>query len=261
MTLTASVSWYSAWRARCDEAEGESDVGTELWLDHLCLTVNCLIYYWSSRNRGDMYELPAPQKLTDFRSGRNIYLRYCDSCSEVTFHTSVFEHEGMKYQCEGCSSPRWSTDSQVPEDLYTNTLFDRTLFVPADAPLSLKQEMTVSLVALGRWRSLDPAIQNDLEPVLGGGSIGYSAALIFVAVDLAVAPVDGILALGDRADRYYNRCPTLQGQVATNKWRRMVASAFATWLKRGWLTKVDTGIYRRINRDDPGNTATTSGHA
>lgn len=234
---TGNVVWcneWSAWIVRPDEFD---EVSLEMWRNHLIVSGTLPVLYWGTQDRGVLHAITRPLGINDYLPASQYLLAPCEVCGVIT----PWSPQGNGYVCAACASP---ANYQVPKNALRQLAeSDGILYTPASASLSDKHNLSVFLLALGRWRKLSIKQQQAIQPVITGDRLSYQAAQVLTAVDIVNLQKGKYLELDECTERYWGWSLSLQSQIDFRAWRDTVASAISTWYRRKMLYKVDTGKY------------------
>lgn len=243
---TIRLYWCSNWNGWIIFPSDGRQIEQAMWLYHLIFTTRCPVFSWNMFDRGT---LQYSEPIDDLKDGsrKRCQLAFCECCKILTpFETLVGDKLGG---CLVCSQEKYEISSSECD---IQSRFDQTLSEGKQAEKKMKRDLSISLIALGRWRSIPIYKKKAFEDELVvGGSVGYGIAYLLVLTDLILTtgPENMAFSLRDTAERYREKwCPDLVKRIDKKSWQSLLALGFNTWLQHEMIQKVSKGLYRKTGR-------------
>jgi hypothetical protein len=255
---SVKISWSHQWKGWViEEDENIDTISSSLWRDHLTLSSEYPTFSLSNEDLLMTVTLPVEHLSTDPVSSLE-HLWWCSSCERWTRHN--FNFHNSNWCCIECELKRYSFP--IPDRERKQMIhFDSVLSNPQNYPASVKQNMTLSLFALGYWFTLPQEQRIQIDKELKPNHFAKNALQVLLAIDILKLSPGDIITLESLRKKYQRWYPNLLSQVKFEDWKQWISVRVNSFLIRDpleepdysrqlewsdWLRKEKVGVYVRL---------------
>lgn len=243
---TANIAWLSNWGAWILE---EKDELSTFWLDYLIYYHQLPVFSWEGKSLRMVFYSSPVDSMTNDSAGHTSYdLIACSHCSFPTPQQRI--RETREWECLACSGKiNLAVGQPSNEAISEIKRLDELLLTPNPKTLTQDQKQSIPL-PLAAGAALSYAIRHHSKEAMplnhdSGGRITYRAALAFTDSIISLLPKNKSVSVAKMADELYGRY-SIPEELTPKKWREEMSLAFGLAYRRGYLIKLEKGVYSPI---------------
>ncbi|WP_339466774.1 nuclease-related domain-containing DEAD/DEAH box helicase [Pseudomonas sp. EA_65y_Pfl2_P74] len=242
------IRWAEEWRAWLVEIKSH-ETQILLWLEYLCIRVAHPVFIWYGDTLTRFYRIKPDLSGDNESSFRSLMImEFCKVCDRLTPHTDTF-----KCECALCATAA-TRSAPIDEDVMEEIrLYDAAITsqLSKSYTLQMQAELPIEVAAVGAIlrASKNKVRANVLLAPLPSGRLLYLVAFVFAQSRIATYPAKMTMSVNNLADEIYKRFKSLE-KISLTEWRAIFANAFGTFKQKGFVARLEKGLYLPLEDKD-----------
>ena len=251
-TASVQLHWSPHWNGWViTEGQSPDLIHCGLWKNYLCHYSGYPVFLVSrNEERQDIIVIKSSNvtAITDAPRTDYSHIKWCSTCNRWTRTRIDGRTRGLV-----CEEEEPIQALEVSQDEVGKIRqFDEILVNWPKATKHQKQSLPLHLLALAYWRTLTNEQRNLVATPLRDCSGEFDRVIcgVLVAVDLASTQPGVIVELKDLREKHIKWHPAFEKEIGLERWKTMIAPKVASWLTRGLISKISTGVYLRLGNSE-----------
>jgi|GEM_PF-701626 len=243
---SVNIYWAKSWSAWLIEGAGDNAV-TRMWISHLIQNLPQPIYFWPKNSFSRFHRAKSDPSITESYYTQNLYFKFCTVCNALSPHT-----EGGANDCTLCTTAPERVPYPGADIIDELRLMDGVVSgdLPGKRIRELQPTLPLEIAAAAAFTRAQKIKHrsNVLQVPLPLGKKLYLIAFTFAQVRIATWTPGSVMQMNVLADEIYGRFNQLGIKTAL-EWRSIFANAMSTFFQKGYITKVEKGLYAPVEDD------------